>query len=124
MCQTFCLLCQRNGKFIWSYCRMEFKWMKLFKRSGFSSIVAAFSLLPISMMERCWGAPCCARNSATPILIVGDDQAQLNLGVALANVVAESGEDGVPAFGSPNNSDVSQTYRMDGAILLSDRLQL
>mgnify|MGYP002141939174 CR=1 FL=1 len=68
-------------------------------------------------------APCCARNAATPMLIVGDDRAQFNVGLALANVVAVADEEGIPTFGAPQNSEALQTYRLDGSFLLSDRLQ-
>jgi len=98
--------------------------MKQYKRFGFNAIFPVL-LLALSCLSRpSWAAPCCARNSATPMLIVGDDEAQINVGTALANAVADTAADGIPIFHSPNTSDVSQTFRLDGAVLISDRLQL
>lgn len=48
---------------------------------------------------------------------------QVSLGLALGNVVAHIGDDGVPQFGSSQNSDISQAYRLDVTALLSDRVQ-
>ena len=67
---------------------------------------------------------CCARSSAVPILIVGDDQSQINFGIAQGKVVAETTEEGVPIFGSPDESETNITYRADVATLLSDRFQV
>ncbi len=73
--------------------------------------------------EATWAAPCCARNAATPALIVGDDQTQVNLGFSLAHVVADATEDGALVFNSPNYSDISQVHRFDFSTMVSDRLQ-
>lgn len=69
-------------------------------------------------------APCCARNSATPTLIVGDSLSQINVGYALGNVVAEVNDEGIPLFKPLDTSEVTSTYRIDGATLLSDRFQM
>jgi len=74
-------------------------------------------------MNQAQGAACCGKSSAAPFLMVGDDQTQLSLGVALGNVVAQIADDGVPNFGSSQNSETSQTYKLDLATLLSDRMQ-
>jgi hypothetical protein len=55
---------------------------------------------------------------------VGDDEAQLNFGVAVGSSVARSLSNGNTIFGSSQFSDVSRSFRMDGAILLSDRFQI
>ncbi|MEO5971567.1 MAG: hypothetical protein ABIQ95_16705 [Bdellovibrionia bacterium] len=68
-------------------------------------------------------AACCGKSSAAPFLMVGDDQMQLSLGLALGNVVAHIADDGVPNFGSSRNSETSQAYKLDMAALLSDRIQ-
>lgn len=72
----------------------------------------------------CLAAPCCARNSATPSLIVGDNESQVNVGISLGNVVAEVFDEGIPAFKSTHNSEITQSYRLDGAMLLSDLFQI
>jgi hypothetical protein len=71
-----------------------------------------------------WSAACCSKNSAVPTLIVGDDEAQLGIGVSLGHVVAETFSDGAPIFKSPGSTEVSQSYRLDGAFLISERAQL
>ena len=85
-------------------------------------------LLGCSIEMTSWAAPCCARNSATPILMVGDDQAQLSFGSSFANVVAEHDEtieDNIhPVYLSPGEINTVNTYRLEGAFLLSDRFQL
>ncbi len=69
-------------------------------------------------------AACCARNSAVPVLIVGEDEAQFNFGMSLGAVVAEVCDEGIPVFGSPETSEINQLYRLEGALLLSDRFQV
>lgn len=71
-----------------------------------------------------WGSACCARNSAAPFLIVGDDEAQMSLGVSSSGRVASVDLQGRPTFGTPETSDFTQMFRLDGALLLSDRFQL
>jgi hypothetical protein len=73
--------------------------------------------------QRVEAAACCGKSSAAPFLMVGDDQMQLSFGLALGNVVALIADDGVPNFGSSKNSETSQSYKLDMATLLSDRLQ-
>lgn len=70
-----------------------------------------------------WGAPCCARNSATPFLIVGNDEAQINMAYSYSGVVAKADPDGVPYFKSEGAVEQIQTTRCDAAFLLSDLWQ-
>lgn len=70
-----------------------------------------------------WSAACCARSAAVPILIVGDDEVQFNLGMSLASVVGEASSEGIPIFGSPNTSENTKLFRIEGAFLFSDRFQ-
>jgi hypothetical protein len=86
---------------------------------GFILVLSFFSF-----ERQCWAAACCARNSATPSLIVGDDEAQINFGVAFGNSVARTMSNGVTVFNPSNVSDMSRNFRIDGAMLLSDRLQV
>lgn len=97
--------------------------MNSLKKYQFNLILGIF-LEVVFALNQAWSAPCCARSSATPVLIVGDDQSQINFGIALGNVVAEVTEEGIPYFKSADTNEVTQTYRMDGATLLSDRFQV
>jgi hypothetical protein len=54
---------------------------------------------------------------------VGEDEVQLNFGMSLGSVVAEVSDEGVPVFGSPSTSENNQLYRLEAAMLLSDRIQ-
>lgn len=78
----------------------------------------------ISSMRMSWGAACCARSSAAPSLIVGDDEAQIGIGISLSGRVAEVNGEGIANFGSSNSSDWNQNIRLDGAFLVTDRIQL
>ena len=40
------------------------------------------------------------------------------------HVVTETAENGAAVFGSSHEQDISQSFRVDGAMLLSDRLQI
>jgi hypothetical protein len=91
------------------------------------NLVSCFVFFVLSsslIVGKASASACCARSAATPFLIVGDDQAQLNFGISAGGVVARTGEDGVPVFGSPQYSDRTQLFRLDAATLLSDRLQM
>jgi hypothetical protein len=85
----------------------------------------AFILVSFPILEQAiWAAPCCARGSATPNLVVGDDEAQISFGFSHASVAAEVGDGGRPRWVSRDYSEFNQNLRMDGAILISDRWQL
>ncbi len=94
----------------------EARWKTLFSLFGFSSrfFYSLWVGFFLGFSGSAKAAPCCARNAATPMLIVGDDRAQFNVGLALANVVAVADEEGIPTFGAPQNSEALQTYRLDG----------
>jgi hypothetical protein len=68
-------------------------------------------------------APCCAGNSAAPSIIAGDDQAQLGVMASRAEVIGDAPEQGLPVFRSALHDEITQTYRIDGALLLADRWQ-
>ncbi len=86
----------------------------------FLLLVAIGFLLP----SGCWASACCARSSAAPTLILGEDQAQLSFGASVGNVVALADSEGAAIFGGPGKTDKTQTYRLEGALLLSDRYQV
>lgn len=69
-------------------------------------------------------APCCAGNAAAPAIISGDEQAQLSVLVSHSSVIGEVEGEGEPVFWNGDQHVVTQTVRVDGAILLSDRWQL
>jgi hypothetical protein len=99
--------------------------MKQYKELGFSFICRFLPLILLYLSQNnAYSAACCARSSAAPFLILGDDQAQLNLGFSMGKVLAEPAEGGVPVWIDSNRSEVNQNYRIDGSILLTDRLQL
>ncbi len=77
-----------------------------------------------SLQSRAFAASCCARSPAAPFLIVGDDQAQVNLGISSASIVAQTGADGGISKTPAGSSDRIWNYRVDAAILLSDLLQV
>lgn len=91
--------------------------MKLFKTFWF---VSAF----IFSCKFGLAAPCCSRTPSAPNLVLGDDEAQFSLGYSLSKVVAEPAEDGAPIYVAPDSSEILHNYRLDGAILLSDRFQM
>lgn len=95
--------------------------MKKSRRFSFKSL---FVLLLFSLpFWRALGAPCCSRNASIPVIITGDDEAQVSFGTSMAGVVAEVFDEGIPLFSSKNTSEIIQAFRLEGAMLLSDRLQ-
>ncbi len=99
--------------------------MKPFRNSVFKlldTILIGAGILGFANQQS-WGAACCARSSATPTLILGEDSAQVGVGASVGAMVAEASEDGAAIFRSPHTSDITQSFRMDGAFLLSDRWQ-
>ena len=69
-------------------------------------------------------APCCSANAASPALISGDDSAQLTLMTGQSTTIGDAFADGLPVFRAGNDREISQTLRIDGAFLVSDRWQL
>lgn len=68
-------------------------------------------------------APCCGGNSAAPAIIAGDDQAQMTASLTRGSVIGDAPGEGLPVFRADDDSETSWTYRVDGAVLLSDRFQ-
>jgi hypothetical protein len=69
-------------------------------------------------------APCCAGNAAAPLIISGDEQAQLSVLVSHSSVIGDVEGEGEPVFWNGDQHLITQTVRVDGAILLSDRWQV
>lgn len=84
------------------------------------SSILLFSVLLLH--PRAWGAACCGGGFAAPSIIAGDDKAQITTSYAYSDVVV----DNVDANGVWRKWDVHQqvqTFRMEGAHLISDRWQ-
>src|SRR5688572_10532929 len=80
-------------------------------------------LTALTWVSAAQAAPCCAGSSATPTLISGDDFAQLSLGASVGFTIGDETGEGIPVFRSSRESEITQIYRLEGAILLSDRWQ-
>ncbi|MFM8270079.1 MAG: hypothetical protein ACKN9V_07810, partial [Pseudomonadota bacterium] len=68
-------------------------------------------------------APCCGGPANVPSLISGDDESQLTTTFSLGSVVAEAPVGGGIKYRKENDHEDLQTFRIDGAVLLSDRTQ-
>lgn len=88
-----------------------------------------FSAVAFATATTCFGmsvaraAPCCSGSSSIPAIITGDDRAQLSASLSHGTVIGDAPSEGLPVFRSELDSETTQTYRLDGAILLTDRLQ-
>lgn len=72
----------------------------------------------------CVASACCARSSAAPTLILGDNHAQFGIGAGFVSKVASADAGGAAIFEGPESSNLLENYRLDGSILLSDRWQI
>jgi hypothetical protein len=97
--------------------------MKLFSILIFSFVFALFTL-KILASNNVWAAACCARSAATPILILGDDEAQINVGFSFAKVLAEPLDTGTVVWKDPDTSELNRIIKVDGATLITDRFQV
>ncbi len=97
---------------------MKYEIKSLFTKFALSFFVVFFGYNE----QRAWSAPCCARSAAAPFLILTDDEAQIGLGVSAVDAVANVFEKA--AFRPSGRTDFTNQYRVDGALLLSDRLQM
>jgi hypothetical protein len=70
------------------------------------------------------GAPCCGSTANIPNLLTGDDQSQLTSTMTYSRVTAEVSPQGVFKERASFDREITQSLRLDGATLLSDRLQL
>lgn len=69
-------------------------------------------------------APCCGGTANVPSFISGDDQSQITATVSTGSVVAEAPVGGGIKYRKENDNEDVQTLRIDGAVLLSDRVQV
>lgn len=69
-------------------------------------------------------APCCSSNAAAPSLISGDDRAQVTLLLGQSHVIGDAPAEGIAVFRAPDDYEITQTARLDGAFLFSDRWQV
>lgn len=74
--------------------------------------------------RRAQAAACCSGNAVAPSIITGDNRAQLGASISHGSVIGDAPASGLPVFRSARDSEQSQTLRLDGAMLLSDRWQL
>lgn len=70
-----------------------------------------------------FAAACCAGNSAAPSILSSDDAAQLSISAARGTVIGDAPAQGIPVFRNDGSSEVTTTYLLSGAMLLSDRWQ-
>ncbi|NBX76918.1 MAG: hypothetical protein EBQ92_10225 [Proteobacteria bacterium] len=70
-----------------------------------------------------FSAPCCGGTANVPALISGDNQSQFTATFSAGNVVAEAPVEGGIKYRKDSDNETVQSFRFDGAILLSDRVQ-
>ncbi|MGE0615053.1 MAG: serine protease spb1 [Bacteriovoracia bacterium] len=80
-----------------------------------------FALLLI--VSEAAAAPCCGGSASLPTLITGDDQAQLSFSVSRASVIGDAPAAGLPVFRSSRDAETTETLKLDGAWMLSERWQ-
>lgn len=68
-------------------------------------------------------AACCGGTSAAPALISGDDAYQFSFIASRAEVIGDAPASGRPIFRGPGSDEVTETYRLEGVALVSDRWQ-
>lgn len=71
-----------------------------------------------------WAAACCSGGAAAPSIISGDDASQLSFAVARGTVIGDAPLEGTPIFRNGASSEVSESYLLSGATLVSDRWQI
>ncbi len=69
-------------------------------------------------------APCCAGSSSLPALITGDERAQFAASFSQGSVIGDAPNEGIPVFRGAGESETTQTLKLSGAGLLSDRSQV
>jgi hypothetical protein len=88
--------------------------------SLFSSLAAA--LIGLAQSEVAQAAACCGGTVAAPNIIGGDDRTQIAFSLSRAKIAADVNEDGI--WRERQASELSDSLRIEGAHVLSDRLQL
>ncbi len=70
-----------------------------------------------------WAAPCCSSNAAAPSLISGDHATQFTFTTSQSSVIGDAPSSGPAVFRSSSDSEVTRTYRIDYASVISDLYQ-
>jgi hypothetical protein len=87
------------------------------------SVAGAIGSAVFLSVPNAGAAPCCAGSSAIPAIITGDDRAQFAASYAYGTVIGDAPADGLPVFRTASDSETTSVFRLDGALLLSDRWQ-
>ncbi|HEX7676229.1 MAG TPA: serine protease spb1 [Bdellovibrio sp.] len=78
-------------------------------------------ILIVFSSTQTWAASCCGGGFAFPALILGDDKAQLTTSLSYGSVTDYVYPDG--KWTHVNDHNVSSTFKIDGALLMTDRTQ-
>jgi hypothetical protein len=85
---------------------------------------ASIAILSAACASRlAFAAACCGGASAAPTLLTGDDRAQLSASLSLAQVIGDTSPAGISVFRADGDHERTETLRLDGALLLTDRWQ-
>lgn len=77
-------------------------------------------LATLSVVPTAWGAACCGGGFAVPSLVMGEDRAQVTLGLASQQLTTDVADGW---WRDRRESETLRTYRLDAAFLWSDRWQ-
>lgn len=86
----------------------------------FFLFILLFNAVSVELLS----APCCGGTANVPALISGDNQSQFTATFASGSVVAEAPVEGGIKYRKENDNETIQSFRFDGAFLLSDRAQV
>jgi hypothetical protein len=90
----------------------------------FTTLMTLTALTSIAGSQYVHAAACCGAGSAAPTIISGDDAFQFSTSVSFADVIGDARANGVSVFRATGDDETTQTIRLDGALLISDRWQL
>ncbi len=89
-----------------------------------ASIPLILCLAFLSQAPAAKAAACCGGTSAAPGLLTGDDTHQLTFSAATSSVIGDVPDQGWAVYRSSSTSEVMQTFRIDGAMLVSESWQI
>lgn len=75
------------------------------------------------MIRGALAAPCCSSSAAAPSIVSGDSDAQVTVTGSRGTVIGDAPDQGRAVFRSANDSETTQTYRIDAAKVFFDRYQ-
>lgn len=87
-------------------------------------MLALLLIALLSLVRSAYAAPCCGAGSAAPTILTGDDRAQLSASISHSQVIGDAPAVGLPVFRADGDDERTQTLRIEGALLLSDRWQV